>query len=146
MNPPVLRFHQVVKRYDGNAVLDHVDLDIAAGECVALVGINGAGKTSLLKCLFDLVARDAGNIDIFGRSHRQSAARAPLSFLPERLLPPYYLSGREFLTYLLTLQGIAYDAERAGAMLASGQVTDPRELAILARRLEQLKAKDQHRQ
>ncbi len=109
MTLPALRFHNVVKHYGAQQVLCGIDLAVGRGECVGLVGVNGAGKTSLLKCLFDFVALDAGSIDIFGRSHRLPAARAPLAFLPERFNPPYYLSGAAFLTYLLTLQGVAYD-------------------------------------
>ena len=119
MSTPALRFQQVVKRYAGKPVLDCIDLDIHEGECMGLVGINGAGKTSLMKCLFDFVALDAGTIDIFGLSHRMPAARAPLSFLPERFMPPYYLTGEDFIRYVLTLQAVPYNKQDVHAMLAS---------------------------
>lgn len=119
MSTPALRFHQLVKRYAGKPVLDGVDLDIQEGECMGLVGVNGAGKTSLMKCLFDFVALDSGSIDIFGRSHRLPAARAPLSFLPERFMPPYYLTGADFIKYVLTLQAVRYDKQAVVAMLNS---------------------------
>ncbi|MDC8760405.1 ABC transporter ATP-binding protein [Janthinobacterium fluminis] len=119
MSAYAVRFQQVVKSYARNAVLRDVDLDIRAGESFALVGVNGAGKTSLLKCLFDFCALDAGSIAIFGHGHRQPAARAPLSFLPESFLPPYYLNGGDFLRYVLKLQGVSYDAARVAAMLAA---------------------------
>lgn len=105
MTDPALRFHQLAKRYGDTSVLRGVDLEVGAGECVALVGVNGAGKTSLMKCLLDFCAVDGGTIEIFGRDHRQPAARAPLGFLPERFTPPYYLTGAEFIQYILTLQG-----------------------------------------
>lgn len=117
MSTPALRFRQLVKRYANTPVLDGIDLDIAPGECVGLVGVNGAGKTSLLKCLFDFVQVDGGSIDIFGRSHREPAARSPLAFLPERFMPPYYLSGAEFLAYMAKLHGNRYDPGEAHAML-----------------------------
>ncbi|MDM5180326.1 ABC transporter ATP-binding protein [Massilia sp. DJPM01] len=117
MSTPALRFRQLVKRYAGAPVLAGIDLDIAAGECVGLVGVNGAGKTSLLKCLFDFVSFESGSIDIFGRSHRLAGARRPLAFLPERFMPPYYLSGAEFLKYMAKLHGNPYDATAAHAML-----------------------------
>ncbi len=110
MSPPALRFQQVTKRYAGKPVLNGVDLEVGVGECVGLVGINGAGKTSLIKCLFDFVALDGGSIEIAGRSHRLAAARQPLAFLPERFVPPYFLSGAGFLRYILKLQGQPYDA------------------------------------
>lgn len=110
MTHPALRFQQLVKRYAGKPVLDGIDLDIGVGECVGLVGINGAGKTSLIKCLLDFVAIDGGSIEILGRTHRHSAARAPLVFLPERFQPPWFLTGAAFLKTMMTLHGRAHDA------------------------------------
>lgn len=119
MTVPALRFQQVVKRYGTASVLRGVDLELRAGESLGLVGVNGAGKTSLIKCLLDFCALDGGSIDIFGQPHHQPAARAPLGFLPERFTPPYYLTGADFIRYLLTLQGLRYDPPAVSAMLAA---------------------------
>ncbi|CDG82745.1 ABC transporter ATP-binding protein [Janthinobacterium agaricidamnosum] len=108
MTVAAIRFRAVAQRYAAKPVLQGVDLDIQRGEFFGLVGINGAGKTSLIKCLFDFCALDGGSIEIFGQPHRAPGARAPLTFLPERFMPPYYLTGKDFLSYLLTLQGISY--------------------------------------
>ncbi|NHZ94825.1 ABC transporter ATP-binding protein [Massilia sp. CCM 8734] len=133
MSTPALRFRQLVKRYAGTPVLEGIDLDIAPGECVGLVGVNGAGKTSLLKCLFDFVRVDSGSIDIFGRSHREPGARGALAFLPERFMPPYYLSGAEFLAYMAKLHGNRYDSAEARAMLDALEL-DHAALAMPARK------------
>nr|WP_315258329.1 ABC transporter ATP-binding protein [uncultured Duganella sp.] len=119
MTVPALRLQHVVKRYGAASVLHGVDLELRAGECFGLVGVNGAGKTSLIKCLLDFCALDGGSIDIFGQPHHQPGARAPLGFLPERFTPPYYLTGADFIRYLLTLQGLPYDAQAVAAMLAA---------------------------
>jgi ABC-2 type transport system ATP-binding protein len=119
MAPPALRFQQVVKRYGATAVLEGIDLDVARGECFGLVGVNGAGKTSLIKCLFDFVSLDGGSIEIFGASHRLPAARKPLAFLPERFTPPYYLTGADFLHYLLRLQELPYVQADVDLVLAA---------------------------
>ncbi|NVM78532.1 ABC-2 type transport system ATP-binding protein [Duganella sp. SG902] len=119
MNLPALRFRQVSKRYGAASVLRGVDLELRAGECFGLVGVNGAGKTSLIKCLLDFCALDGGDIEIFGQPHHLPAARQPLGFLPERFTPPYYLTGADFIRYLLSLQGLAYDPSAVHAMLAA---------------------------
>ena len=75
MTVPALRFQQVVKRYGQASVLRGVDLELRAGECFGLVGVNGAGKTSLIKCLLDFCALDGGAIEIFGRPHGRPAGR-----------------------------------------------------------------------
>src|SRR4051812_42653633 len=56
MSVPALRFQQVVKRYGPASVLHGVDLELQPGQCFGLVGVNGAGKTSLIKCLLDFCA------------------------------------------------------------------------------------------
>lgn len=119
MSVSALRFQQVVKRYGAASVLRGVELELHAGECFGLVGVNGAGKTSLIKCMLDFCALDGGAIEIFGQPHHQPAARAPLGFLPERFTPPYYLTGDDFIRYLLTLQSLVYDAPAVHAMLAA---------------------------
>lgn len=132
MTVPALRFQQVAKRYGrasaGAAVLNGVELEVAPGELFGLTGVNGAGKTSLIKCLFDFCALDGGRIDIFGQPHHQPAARAPLAYLPERFMPPYYLSGAEFLRYVLQLQKLPYDAAAAAAT-ATALALEPAALA-----------------
>ncbi|MHA4871172.1 ABC transporter ATP-binding protein [Duganella sp. PWIR1] len=119
MTVPALRLQQVVKRYGAASVLHGVDLELRAGACFGLVGVNGAGKTSLIKCLLDFCALDGGGIEIFGQPHTQPAARRPLGFLPERFTPPYYLTGADFIRYLLTLQGLAYEPPTVHAMLSA---------------------------
>nr|WP_314859178.1 ABC transporter ATP-binding protein [uncultured Undibacterium sp.] len=113
MTHAAIHLQQVVKNYDKKTVLKSIDLEIAQGEFFGLVGMNGAGKTTLLKCLLDFCAVDQGTIEIFGVSNRLTQAREPLAFLPERFMPPYYLTGKDFLTYMLRLQNIPYQPEVA---------------------------------
>ena len=108
MTNTALRFQNVVKRYDKKTVLHGVDLDIAQGEFFGLVGMNGAGKTTLIKCLLDFCAIDDGSIEIFGVGNRLTDARKALAFLPERFMPPYYLTGIDFLKYVLKLQAVPF--------------------------------------
>jgi ABC-2 type transport system ATP-binding protein len=115
----VVRFAQVTKSYDAAPVLRGVDLAIVPGEFFGLAGLNGAGKTTLIKCMLDFCALDAGSIEIFGVRHTEPRARARLSFLPERFLPPYYLTGRDFLGFMLSLQGRAFDPTAVDRMLAA---------------------------
>jgi ABC-2 type transport system ATP-binding protein len=119
MTYPAVHFRGVRKRYRRQTVLDGVDLEVRRGERFALVGVNGAGKTTLLRALLDLSRADAGSIRIQGADSREPRARRPLTFLPERFQPPYYLRGREFLRSLCRLQDLPYDRARAEAILAS---------------------------
>ena len=95
--PIAIRISNVAKRYAGLQVLDGMDLQVQQGEFFALVGMNGAGKTTCIKSLLDFINIDAGSLEIFGVHYRETRAREQLAFLPERFLPPYYLSVRDFL-------------------------------------------------
>ena len=117
MSVPALQFTQLRKAYGKSPVLQGIDLAVQPGEFFGLVGVNGAGKTTLLKCLLDFSEPDSGSIEIFGRSHRQHQARATLAFVPERFTPPSYLTGKDFLDYMLRLRGQAYEPSRVEGML-----------------------------
>jgi ABC-type lipoprotein export system ATPase subunit len=76
MDPVVARVHGLVKAFgSGNAVnriLDGAELEVAAGELVAVVGRSGSGKSTLLHLLGGLDRPDAGTIDVAGVAvHRQ---------------------------------------------------------------------------
>jgi len=114
---PALRVEGLSKRYGKSVALEGLALSVGQGEAFGLAGLNGAGKTTLIKCLLDFCATDAGRIEIFGVNHRSTAARGRLAFLPERFIPPYYLAGRDFLRYMLTLYGVSFSAPRVEAML-----------------------------
>jgi ABC-2 type transport system ATP-binding protein len=128
MTADALEFTEVRKRFGAAEVLGGVTFSVPAGAAFGLAGLNGAGKTTLIKCLLDLAEPDAGSIRIFGETHRHPAARTRLSFLPERFVPPWYLTGRDFLRFMQELDARTYDEERAAAMLADLDL-DPAALA-----------------
>jgi ABC-2 type transport system ATP-binding protein len=119
MSVPVVRVAGLTKRFGKAEVLRRVDLELAPGEFLGLAGVNGAGKTTLIKCLLDFCAVDEGRIELFGVPHTAPRSRARLAFLPERFVPPYYLTGRDFLSFMLQLQQRRYDEEDVRTMLAA---------------------------
>jgi polar amino acid transport system ATP-binding protein len=59
---PFIHFDKVVKRYGDLTVLDHLDIDVAAGEKVTLIGPSGSGKTTILRLLMTLETLTEGYI------------------------------------------------------------------------------------
>jgi fructose transport system ATP-binding protein len=64
----VLQASGLVKRYGQLTALDGADLELRAGEILAVIGDNGAGKSSLIKCLSGATIPDAGEIRLDGKA------------------------------------------------------------------------------
>ena len=67
--PPVLRMTGVSKSFGATRALDDVTLELGRGEVHALIGENGAGKSTMMKILSGAVAPDAGRMEIDGRPY-----------------------------------------------------------------------------
>lgn len=119
--PPAIELRNVTKYYAKQAALENITLHIERGECFGLVGANGAGKTTLFKSLLDICCVNAGTIEIFGVSHLLPVSRASTAFLPERFLPPYYLTGRQFLQYMAALYKTTFQEEALQRLFAALQ-------------------------
>ena len=105
------------KSYASKKVLDGINLSINQGEFFGLVGMNGSGKSTMIKAMLDLVAIDGGEIEIFGETHRQVSSRKNLAYLPDRFSPPPHLKGKDFIRYMLELQGVQCDETAINNML-----------------------------
>ncbi len=63
---PILKARGLVKRYGKVTALDHCDFDLLPGEILAVIGDNGAGKSSLVKAISGAVIPDAGTVTLNG--------------------------------------------------------------------------------
>ena len=73
--------------YGGSHILRQVALDVPAGACTALLGRNGVGKTTLLKCLMGLVPAATGKVEFEGRDltgqRPDARVRAGIGYVPQ---------------------------------------------------------------
>jgi ABC-2 type transport system ATP-binding protein len=65
----------VTKRYGETVALEKLDLSIQPGELLALLGANGAGKTTAVRIILGLAAPNEGTATVFGGNPRQTATR-----------------------------------------------------------------------
>ncbi len=65
--PPKIEIRGLYKAFGDNFVLNGVDLDVATGESVLIIGGSGSGKSVLLKCILGLLQPDRGSIKVDGQ-------------------------------------------------------------------------------
>ncbi len=100
----ILDIQDLVVSYDGRRnVLDHVSLSVNAGETFGLIGLNGEGKTTMIKTLLGLRDAQSGRLALMGQDNHNPEARANLAYLPERFDPPWFLGGMDFVKFSATL-------------------------------------------
>ncbi|MEM8690722.1 MAG: ATP-binding cassette domain-containing protein [Pseudomonadota bacterium] len=68
MTQPILQARGLVKRYGRVTALDHCDFELMPGEILAVIGDNGAGKSSLIKAISGAVIPDEGTVQLEGRT------------------------------------------------------------------------------
>lgn len=104
----VISLQAVSKQYGSETVLRDINFEVQAGECIVLVGHNGAGKTSLMKLMLGLTRPTTGTVEILGGNPAFSAAvaqRMALGYLPESVAFYEAMTGREVLAFYASLKG-----------------------------------------
>ncbi len=101
----VVKITGLKKSYHEKLVIDNINLDIKTGQIFSLIGLNGQGKTSLIKSLLDLSSFDSGKVCVFGKDSSDPDSRLNLFYLPEKFQPSADLKGIEFLKFNCNLHG-----------------------------------------
>ena len=83
--------------------LDHLNLNIEAGQIVSYLGPNGAGKTTTFKLLLGLLYPTDGDAWLLGKHIKEIGAKEAIGFLPEQPYFYNYLTAREFLDFYFHL-------------------------------------------
>ena len=121
----MLRLRGLTKRYGPTAVFSGVDLDVAAGEFVAIVGESGVGKSTLLNCIAGLDTLDAGTVQLgdrevttLGESQQALLRREHLGFVFQAFHVLPHLSVAHNVALPLLLLGRP-DAARVAQVLSA---------------------------
>jgi ABC-2 type transport system ATP-binding protein len=88
----------VRKRYGATTALDGIDLEVAGGELLALLGPNAAGKSTAIAAALGLIEPDAGEIRLFGQSPRVLATRRSVGVMLQAASMPDTLKVVELLS------------------------------------------------
>ncbi len=79
----ILQVESLSVRYNKEAVLRNISVEIPPATMVGVIGPNGSGKSTFLKACVDLVPRIAGNVRFF-EGHRFEQVRSRVAYLPQR--------------------------------------------------------------
>jgi len=120
------------KSYQQLHVLRGVDFDVARGSIFALLGSNGAGKTTVVKILSTLLKPDAGTamVDGFDVATRPANVRESISLTGQFAAVDEILTGRENLVLVARLRHLEDVGQIADDLLARFQLTDAAERRV----------------
>ncbi|MBX7254937.1 MAG: ABC transporter ATP-binding protein [Candidatus Hydrogenedentes bacterium] len=104
----------LTQHYGVRPILKNLNLRVATGELVAVMGPNGMGKSTLLATVAGMLAPQEGYVEIDGLRRRSSEVaelkiRQRVFYLPDNPWLPVYKTGREFLLNVGRLYGVAYN-------------------------------------
>jgi ABC-2 type transport system ATP-binding protein len=123
---PAIRVQGLEKSYPKLRVLRGVDFDVAKGSVFALLGSNGAGKTTVVKILSTLLRADAGTatVDGFDVATRPADVRQSISLTGQFAAVDEILTGRENLVLVARLRHLKDAGVIADGLLARFLLTD----------------------
>jgi ABC-2 type transport system ATP-binding protein len=104
----MIEFQQVCRSYGDKVAVDHLNLRIASGELYALLGHNGAGKTTAIKMLVGLMRPASGSIRVGGFNvvDETREAASMIGYVPDQPFLYDKLSGREILQFVARMYGM----------------------------------------
>jgi ABC-2 type transport system ATP-binding protein len=121
--PPTLLAQGVAAGYAERTILRGLDLAVHPGEIYALLGANGAGKSTTLSLFLGFLRPQSGTVRVQGTdpAAEPAKARRQLAYIPENVALYEHLSARENVAYLLHLAGRkASDAAIGDALTTAG--------------------------
>lgn len=112
-----LASNNLIKTYGHGSKAVHalrgVSLSVTQGEIFGLLGKNGAGKTTYIKCMLGIVFVTSGEGSILGYPFGSVHAKERIGYLPENHRYPLYLTGEQVLAYFGKLSGIGQACARS---------------------------------
>jgi ABC-2 type transport system ATP-binding protein len=123
---PAIQVQGLQKSYNKLRVLRGVDFDVARGSIFALLGSNGAGKTTVVKILSTLLKADAGTASVqgFDVAKQPANVRESISLTGQFAAVDEILTGRENVVLVAQLRHLKHPGKIADDLLARFSLTD----------------------
>ncbi len=103
---PVIKIRELSRRYGKLEAVNQLNLTVRRGQCYGFFGRNGAGKTTSIKCLLNLLRPDSGTVRVFGREPRREevAVKELLSYVPDAVAFYPWMTVRDVLAYFASFR------------------------------------------
>ncbi|MDO5716507.1 MAG: ATP-binding cassette domain-containing protein [Tissierellia bacterium] len=111
----------LTKKYRDMYALQDVSLSVEKGEIYGIVGKNGAGKTTMMKCILGLIPDYGGNVKIMESSQLKTMRKKVGALLEDPGFFPY-MTGYENLKYYATSMGLNHEKQHIEELLAMVQL------------------------
>jgi ABC-type multidrug transport system ATPase subunit len=97
---PIFQIEGLQVNYGFRTAVDSLSLSLQRGMSLGLLGLNGAGKTSTIAALLGMLRPRRGTVRLFGEKPGSPRLFSRLGFAPEEAVPPEFLSGEEYLSFV----------------------------------------------
>ena len=122
---PAVTLTEVTRRYGKTTALNRVSLSVGRGEMFGLIGSDGAGKTTAIRLMCDLLRADAGRVEVLGKdpvaAHRETTGR--VGYLSQRFSLYGDLTVDENIAFLAAIHGVDDFEARRTQLLEMTQLT-----------------------
>lgn len=119
----LIKVSGLAKSYGDTRAVEGVSFEVAAGKALALLGPNGSGKTTVLRCIAGLLRPDAGTIEVCGLDLRKQyrEARRRFSYVPQQASFPAQVTVGETIRFHARLCGVS--PQRVSAALGEAGIS-----------------------
>lgn len=97
----MIRVNKLEKKYNNQVIIGDVNLNISAGKIYIFSGINGAGKSTIIKILSRVIFKTSGDISLNGK----------ISYLPDKFNLPGLINTSKYLATIVKLYSLDIDAK-----------------------------------
>lgn len=108
----MIEFRNINKKFGSIQVLKDINLHIWKGSCTVFIGPNGCGKTTLLKCMLNMVIPDSGRVTVGGMDAGSDCeSRRNLGFMPQIGCFPENMTVNEVISTIVSIRGYGKESD-----------------------------------
>lgn len=96
----IFELSNILVKYGGRVAVSDLTLKVDAGQALALLGLNGAGKSTTIRVLLGIQKPRQGSVRILGNPVGSFSAFSSIGYSPEDGCPPEFLNGAEYLDFV----------------------------------------------